>query len=81
MSNVNDSLKDARALASLLRGIRCKINLIPLNEHATTDFKSPDSTTVERFRAFLASQNFTAMVRYSKGNDIAAACGQLGLGT
>jgi 23S rRNA (adenine2503-C2)-methyltransferase len=81
MSNVNDSLKDARALASLLRGIRCKINLIPLNEHAATALKSPDSTTVERFRAFLASQNFTALVRYSKGNDITAACGQLGLGT
>ena len=81
MSNVNDSLKDARALASRLRGIRCKINLIPLNEHAATALKSPDSTTVERFRTFLTSQNFTALVRYSKGNDITAACGQLGLGT
>jgi 23S rRNA (adenine2503-C2)-methyltransferase len=81
MGNVNDSLKDARALASLLRGVRCKINLIPLNEHTATDFKSPDSATVERFREFLVSQNFTALVRYSKGNDIAAACGQLGLGT
>jgi 23S rRNA (adenine2503-C2)-methyltransferase len=81
MRNVNDSLEDARALASLLRGVRCKINLIPLNEHAATDFKSPDSTTVERFRSFLASRHFTALVRYSKGNDIAAACGQLGLGT
>jgi 23S rRNA (adenine2503-C2)-methyltransferase len=80
MRNVNDSLEDARALASLLRGIRCKINLIPLNEHGATDFKSPDSTTVERFRAYLASQHFTSLVRYSKGNDIAAACGQLGLG-
>ena len=81
MRNVNDSLKDARALASLLRGIRCKINLIPLNEHAGTEYKSPDDATVERFRAYLASQNLTALVRYSKGNDIAAACGQLGLGT
>lgn len=78
IKNTNDSLKDAEKLATLLRGMRCKINLIPFNEHEGVDFKRPDDKTVERFRQFLVSRNFTVMVRESKGDDILAACGQLG---
>ncbi len=44
MSNVNDSLKDEAYAPHCYRGIRWRLNLIPLNEHAATDFKSPDST-------------------------------------
>ena len=78
IDGVNDSPADAKALVSLLQGIRCKINLIPFNEHGETDFKRPDMRAVEHFRSYLSSRNLTAIVRYSKGNDIAAACGQLG---
>jgi 23S rRNA (adenine2503-C2)-methyltransferase len=74
---VNDSLKDAGELASLLKGIRCKINLIPFNEHEGMDFKRPDNETVQRFRELLVSKHFTVLVRDSKGSDISAACGQL----
>jgi 23S rRNA (adenine2503-C2)-methyltransferase len=79
IKNINDSLKDAKALASLLRGIRCKINLIPFNEHKGVEFKRPDDRIVEEFRKFLVSKHFTVMVRESKGNNISAACGQLAL--
>ena len=78
IKNTNDSLKDAQELASLLRVLRCKINLIPFNEHEGVGFKRPDDKTIEQFRQFLVSKNFTVMVRESKGNDISAACGQLG---
>lgn len=78
INNINDSLKDAEKLATLLRGIRCKINLIPFNEHQGVEFKRPDDKAVERFRQFLSSKHFSTMVRKSKGNDISAACGQLG---
>lgn len=78
IKNINDSLKDAQQLAALLRGIRCKINLIPFNEYEGVEFRRPDDKTVEQFRQFLGYKNFTVMVRESKGKDILAACGQLG---
>ncbi len=77
IDGVNDSLKDARALALLLRGVRCKINLIPFNEHKGVTFKRPTTQAVDRFQEYLSSQNLKVLVRYSKGNEIAAACGQL----
>ena len=80
MDGVNDSLKDARALASLLRGLRCKVNLIPFNEHKRITFKRSTTQAVNQFQQHLSSKNFTVLVRYSKGNAIAAACGQLSCG-
>lgn len=76
--DINDSLKDAEQLATLLKGIRCKINLIAFNEHEGVEFKRPDDKAVERFRQFLISKHFSIMVRKSKGSAISAACGQLG---
>jgi 23S rRNA (adenine2503-C2)-methyltransferase len=80
IDGVNDSLQDARALASLLHGVRCKVNLIPFNEHEGATFRQPDKQAVDQFRQYLSEQKFTVMVRYSKGNAIAAACGQLSCG-
>ena len=80
IEGVNDSLKDAQALSSLLRGVRCKVNLIPFNEHNGGTFKRPTIQAVERFQQYLSSQNLRVLVRYSKGNEIAAACGQLSCG-
>jgi 23S rRNA (adenine2503-C2)-methyltransferase len=80
IDGVNDSLKDARALASLLQGVRCKINLIPFNEHQGATFRQPATQAVDQFRQYLSTQHFTVMVRYSKGNAISAACGQLSCG-
>lgn len=77
IKDINDSLKDAEKLATLLQGIRCKINLIPFNEHKDVGFKRPNDEAVEIFRQFLNAKHFSVAVRKSKGNDILAACGQL----
>jgi 23S rRNA (adenine2503-C2)-methyltransferase len=78
MKGVNDSMEDARNLAALLRRVPCKINLIPYNEHEGAPFKTPDVSAIEQFRECLTARRFTVMLRQSKGNDVSAACGQLG---
>lgn len=75
--DVNDTAEDARRLVGLLQGIRAKVNLIPFNEHPGSDFRRPSDAAVEAFRQRLADRHLTAIVRYSKGREIAAACGQL----
>ncbi|GBC59450.1 23S rRNA (adenine(2503)-C(2))-methyltransferase [Desulfonema ishimotonii] len=77
IKGVNDSPRDAGRLAKLLQGIRCKINLIAFNEHAGSDFRRSDEPTILRFQEILHNHNYTAVIRYSKGLDISAACGQL----
>ena len=79
IKNINDSLEDAKELASVLRGMRCKINLISFNEHEGVEFERPDDKTVEQFRQYLVAKHCTVMVRESKGGNISAACGQLAL--
>ena len=78
IKGLNDAAGNARELAGLLKGIPCKINLIPFNEHPAVDFKKPDERAVKAFQKILHDLNFTAPIRHSKGSDIAAACGQLG---
>jgi len=78
IAGVNDADKDARKLVGLLRQIRCKINLIPLNEHPGTAFRRPSPERIDSFRTVLATNGYTAMIRESKGRKIGAACGQLG---
>lgn len=80
MKDINDSLEDARALAALLKGVRCKINLIPYNESPYTEFSTPDRERVDRFHAYLLERRFTAIVRDSRGGDVLGGCGQLGAG-
>lgn len=74
---VNDSERHAYRLTKLLRGIRCKINLIPLNEHPWLKFKRPSAKTILRFQKILMDSHYTALIRESRGSDIQAACGQL----
>ena len=73
----NDSPEDAKRLAVLLRGIRCKINLIPFNPHQSADLRRPSDEQVLRFQKILLSHRLRAFVRESRGGDILAACGQL----
>jgi 23S rRNA (adenine2503-C2)-methyltransferase len=80
LKGLNDSPEDAKRLAELLRPIRAKINLIPFNEYAGSEFRRPDEPAVEIFRDILIKRNYTAIVRHSKGRDISAACGQLSAG-
>ncbi len=78
IKNVNDSPDNARELGKLLKGIPCKINLIPFNEHPALAFRMPEEKTITAFQSELHRQHFTAPIRRSKGSDISAACGQLG---
>jgi 23S rRNA (adenine2503-C2)-methyltransferase len=77
INGVNSSVQDARKLAILLKGLRCKLNLIVFNEYPGTPFKSPQPEEVAAFQQVLLDRNFTTIVRKSKGSDILAACGQL----
>jgi len=77
IKDVNDSVGDAYRLCRLLSGMRAKINLIPLNPHLNLDLVPTPMNENFAFQDILASNNFTAMIRKSKGADIMAACGQL----
>jgi 23S rRNA (adenine2503-C2)-methyltransferase len=78
MRGVNDSLVDARRLVRLLHGIRSKVNLIPLNEHPGAPYRRTPDRDVDRFADALAHSHVSVTVRRSRGDDIYAACGQLG---
>jgi 23S rRNA (adenine2503-C2)-methyltransferase len=73
----NDSDADARQLVRLLNPIRAKVNLIPLNDDVSEEFRSPSIERVSRFQEILMSRSVLAIVRRSRGRDILAACGQL----
>jgi 23S rRNA (adenine2503-C2)-methyltransferase len=77
LDGVNDTPQDALRLARLLKGIRAKINLIPFNDWEGSGFSRPPLPRILAFQAVLLEQAITATVRWSKGEDIGAACGQL----
>lgn len=79
LANVNDRFEDVRRLASLLREIKCKVNLIPYNPVAGLPFETPDMGRQETFLEALRSGGVTATIRRERGRDIDAACGQLRL--
>ena len=76
----NDSVAHARELATLLKGMNCLVNLIPLNTLSALGKEDGSSAeTAERFREELGRRHVPATVRRSLGADIGAACGQLRL--
>jgi len=77
IDGVNSSARDAETLAALLKNQRCKINLIVFNEYPDSEFKAPPQKDVKAFQQILINNNYTTMLRKSKGSDILAACGQL----
>lgn len=77
LAGQNDSSEQARGLGRLLHGVRCKVNVIPYNETGMPGFETPSRERVVRFRDALLEQGVPASVRWSKGRDIGAACGQL----
>jgi 23S rRNA (adenine2503-C2)-methyltransferase len=77
LAGVNDHPDDARRLATLLTGVRSKVNLIPLNAAAGIPFNRPSDEAIDRFARILADRHLTVSVRKSRGRDIRAACGQL----
>ena len=77
LEDVNDSVEDARRLVKLLKGIRGKINLIPFNDWEGSSFSRPPLARILDFQTVLLEHGIRATVRWSKGEDIGAACGQL----
>ncbi len=77
LRGVNDTAEDARRLARLLRGIKCKVNLIPFNPFPGSVFDRPDDAAVLSFQRILLDHHYITPVRESRGRDISAACGQL----
>ncbi|MEW5984056.1 MAG: 23S rRNA (adenine(2503)-C(2))-methyltransferase RlmN [Acidobacteriota bacterium] len=77
LAGVNDSPADARRLARLLRDIRSKVNLIPLNPAAGIPYERPSDARIDEFGRILAGCGLVVSVRKSRGRDIRAACGQL----
>jgi 23S rRNA (adenine2503-C2)-methyltransferase len=77
LEGVNDGAEDARRLVRLLKGIRAKINLIPFNDWEGSGFQRPPLQRILGFQAILLEHGVRATVRWSKGEDIGAACGQL----
>ncbi len=77
LGRVNDDPENAREVAELLRGLRCKVNLIALNPGPGIDFVTPDAERVAAFQKILRGAGIPAFVRRPRGRDIYAACGQL----
>ena len=78
LGGINDTLDDARRLVQLLGSIPVKINLLPLNAHERTEFVPPQNKDVHAFQQLLLRAGHNVFVRTPRGQDIAAACGQLG---
>ncbi len=77
MEGVNDQPQHAKALAALLKDVRCKINLIPFNPFPGSSYRTPSTSSIYRFQTLLMNQGYTTMLRTTRGDDIDAACGQL----
>jgi 23S rRNA (adenine2503-C2)-methyltransferase len=77
LDGVNDAPEEARRLVRLLRGVRAKVNLIPFNDWNGSRFRRPPLPRILAFQSILLEAGVTTTVRWSKGEDIGAACGQL----
>jgi 23S rRNA (adenine2503-C2)-methyltransferase len=77
IDKVNDSEAHALELIKILQGINAKINLIPYNPQARSKFRSPTHGSIQRLKNQLHQAGFRVLIRYSKGQDIGAGCGQL----
>ncbi|MEZ4311487.1 MAG: 23S rRNA (adenine(2503)-C(2))-methyltransferase RlmN [Polyangiaceae bacterium] len=75
----NDGLEQARKLASLLTGVRVKVNLIPMNPIAASPLGPSEWGRVMAFQRVLNDAGYSCFVRRRRGDDVAAACGQLAL--
>ena len=77
IKNVNCDVKHAEELARRLRGMRCHVNLIPLNDVKERNLEAPSRQEVAAFLKRLELKNISATVRREMGADIDGACGQL----
>jgi 23S rRNA (adenine2503-C2)-methyltransferase len=79
VEGMNDRLRDAYALADLLKGLPAKLNLIALNPFPGSRYRPPEASKIRKFQTMLETRGLKATLRMSKGSDILAGCGQLGV--
>ncbi|HEY4103453.1 MAG TPA: hypothetical protein VGM44_06160, partial [Polyangiaceae bacterium] len=72
-------LEHARELGQILRGIPSKINLIPMNSITASELRAPEAERVRKFQEALADAGYSCFVRTRRGDEVAAACGQLAM--
>jgi 23S rRNA (adenine2503-C2)-methyltransferase len=77
IDDVNDSYDQAKALAALIKGILCHVNLIALNPTPNSDYRASSKEKVREFNQILADKNISSTVRLRRGIEIQAGCGQL----
>src|SRR5450759_2118983 len=77
LEGVNDSVQQARELVKLVRDVPCKFNLIPFNPFPQTHYRRSSPDAIQRFRDVLMQADIVTTTRKTRGDDIAAACGQL----
>lgn len=77
LAGVNDGLEHAAQLAVLLRGIKCKVNIIPFNPHPESEFQRPSAGAISTFQNETRRLGLPTYLRTPRGDDIDAACGQL----
>lgn len=77
LNGVNDTIAHARELVKLVRDVPCKFNLIPFNSFSRSGFTRSSSEAVNSFRDVLMQAGYVVTIRKTRGDDIAAACGQL----
>lgn len=78
LKGINDTMEDAQRLAILLKDMKCKINLIPFNEHPLSPYKRPEEASILMFHSILYRSHLSVFTRKTRGDDIDAACGMLG---
>lgn len=79
LEGINDHPDHAFELANLLKGRQCTVNIIPYNPVKGIRLTRPANKTIKEFRSVLFGSKIVNTCRYTKGNDIAAACGQLAM--
>lgn len=79
MANVNDEVGHARELVQLLRGLRVKVNLIPMNPISASELCAPSGARVAAFQRVLSDNGVSCFVRTRRGDEVSAACGQLAI--
>jgi 23S rRNA (adenine2503-C2)-methyltransferase len=77
LEGVNDSVQQARELVNLVSDVPCKFNLIPFNPFSNSGYRRSGTDSIQRFRDVLMQSDIVTTTRKTRGDDIAAACGQL----
>lgn len=78
LEGINDSRECARGLLKLINGIKAHVNLIEFNDFSGAQFKAPPRKQIKEFQWIIADRGFEVNIRFKRGREIMAACGQLG---